>query len=181
MAFTFVKSKKVLWNPTPYPMTLEFNKQHHLLEPFGELETSDDVFIKIMLQDYGKKGLVCLSEEEKGRTSFEDYKTTKELEGLRAILRFKQQNLADETFYVQQLKTKTNIDKEAIITRVPIYEKDIAYLSKAISSIYSNFKVEEPEEYTIPERKEWREKELKKGEKKSSSKIIDDILDDITI
>lgn len=179
MAFTFKKQRKVVWNPTPYPIELDYQGQRETLKPFEEIETDDEAFMRIMYQDYHKQGLVLLNPEESDK-EYNDYKSEKEIEGIKRCLYWKQELLQAETSYVQQVKMRTNIDKEAIPSNISKFEKDITYLVKLLQELNKEFTVKGIDEYTIPERKNWKKEEVVEPKKIVIKKQVKKEVDDET-
>lgn len=167
--FNFVKEKMVIWNTSPFVIKLEFKKEKMNFHPFEEIETTDTFFANSMYKLYKDNGVVILSEKDmKEGESFENYKLRKEYEGLMNLFRWKQRCIANEEKYIQELKTKTNVDKDSISTVMPKLQKELAHIKKMINQIKET-KEDIAEEIKLPERKDWT-KELKKETKKTSKK-----------
>lgn len=157
MSFNFNSKKKVLWNPTPFRIDMVFENVRGSLEPFSEIETTDDVFVRCMLYDHAEVGLVALDEAEMGDKDFVKYKAEKEIEGLKRILSYKEERVRLEQEHVQGKKTKTNVDAASIPNNISKFLKEVKAVESILNDLAVAYQEYVPEE-VIPTRPEWKQK-----------------------
>lgn len=179
MSFSFSFNKRIVWNPTPFKVVVEFEKNKVELLPYGEINTTNDELCGHIKMHYSEFGVVILDDREIGNLTFDEYKSNKEVEGLLKCLTFKQECLRLENLHIQSMKLKTNLDISSIPNRVDIFIKEISFVENLLKKISNEFRVPELEEIKLPERPDWKKKDITskpKISKDAKEKMIENIV-----
>ena len=154
-----------IFNTTGFPVEVKAAGQRYIFEPFESKEIYHQDHVVHIRDTFKYKGLVHLdyNEREQGiYETFNDFKTAKELEGLKDALKFKEQVLRDEkqaSIEMMRQRGASTSDKDNL--QVEKFEKEVRLISSWIKDAGGSVTRKAVQENVVAKRPDWRGKDVK--------------------
>jgi len=145
------------WNTTGFKVEAGAGGKLYYFGAFEEKEVWNEEHAVHLEKSFMDQGIVCLNYDESAKVKFptyDEYKSYKELEGLKKALSRYEQALADERQYVKDVNKNSGSEADKAFAKVADFEENVKLIKSWMKE--AGAVITEKKADTIPKRKDWR-------------------------